>query len=58
MKTTIASLLLLLVNLFFVFSKKLKSETNIRETTDEELQEAIFSKLRKKQCPSPIACVL
>ena len=58
MKTTIASLLLLLVNLFFVFSKKLKSETNVRETTDEELQEAIFSRMKKKQCPTDFACFL
>ena len=54
MKTTIASLLLLLVNLFFVFSKKMKSETKLRETTDEELQEAIYSRMRKIECHTPL----
>ena len=58
MKTTIASLLLLLVNLFFVFSKKIKkTETNVKEMTDEELNEAIYSRIQKNQCFS-IACFL
>ena len=57
MKTTIASLLLLLVNLFFVFSKKIKkTETNVKEMTDEELNEAIYSRIQKNQCVS-WACI-
>ena len=58
MKTTIASLLLLLVNIFFVFSKKMKSKTNLRETTDEEIKEAIFSRLSKQVCQTATACFL
>ena len=48
MKATIVSILLLLLNLFFSSKLKKNSETKMKEMTDEELNEAILKKMRKK----------